>query len=129
MIIYQKRVYPFDLSSNPEVYYLFSDNDSRSGDYIYRGYDNFVGIRTKKDEYFYDSSFWSDVTYETNVEKVNNDVSNIRSIIRDGYILVYSEQLFIHNDYEYRKHSPKTAKYIVDSVSKLLDTKAPSTWI
>tara|TARA_R110000764_G_scaffold204261_1_gene289544 strand:- start:105 stop:440 length:336 start_codon:yes stop_codon:yes gene_type:complete len=111
------------------VYYLFSDNDSRSGDYIYRGYDNFVGIRTKKDEYFYDSSFWSDVTYETNVEKVKTDTFNIRSIIRDGYILVYSEQLFIHNDYEYRKHSPKTAKYIVDSVSKLLDTKAPSTWI
>ena len=129
MIIYQKRVYPFDLSSNPEVYYLFSDNDSRSGDYIYRGYDNFVGIRTKKDEYFYDSSFWSDVTYETNVEKVKTDTFNIRSIIRDGYILVYSEQLFIHNDDEYRKHSPKTAKYIVDSVSKLLDTKAPSTWI
>ena len=129
MIIYQKRVYPFDLSSNPEVYYLFSDNDDRSGNYIYRGYDNFVGIRTKKDEYFYDSSFWSDVTYETNVEKVNNDVSNIRSIIRDGYVLVYSEQLFIHNDDEYRKHSPKTAKYIVDSVSKLLDTKAPATWI
>ena len=48
MIMYQQRVYTEDLRNNESVYYLFADNDARTGYGSFRSYPNFVGIRIKK---------------------------------------------------------------------------------
>jgi hypothetical protein len=129
MIIYQRRVHPEDLRENIDVYYLFSDNDRGSGYYNFREYTNFIGVRIKKDEHNFDTSYWSDTTYEDNVTKIISDVKHIQNeVLKIGKILVYSEQLFSFDIGEYTNRSPKTASYVQSSITSLLHTKATLTW-
>lgn len=129
MIIYQRRVYPEDLRENPDVYYLFADNDNDSGYYNFREHTNFIGVRVKKDEHTFDTSYWSDATYEDNIIKISSDVVYVQNkILKMGKILVYSEQLFPFDIGEYINRSPKTASYIQSSITSLLHTKATLTW-
>ena len=111
MIIYQRRVYPEDLQSNPQVYYLFSDNDNRSGHWAFRDYDNFLGIRIKNDEHSFDNSYWSDTTYEDNISKIKTDFNKVQNALKQLIPIIYSEQTFNFNISEYQIKSPKTYKY------------------
>jgi len=129
MIMYQRRVYPEDLLENLYVSYLFADNDKGTGYYHFREYPNFIGVRVKKDEHTFDTSYWSDTTYEDNIIKISSDITYIQNtILKMGKILVYSEQLFSFDIGEYINHSPKTALYIQSSIASLLHTKATLTW-
>tara|TARA_Y100000296_G_C4958844_1_gene149950 strand:- start:76 stop:480 length:405 start_codon:yes stop_codon:yes gene_type:complete len=112
MIIYQKRVYPEDLEANPNVYYMFADNDKRGGHWNFRGYDNFIGIRVKNDEHAFDNSYWSDTTYADNVSKIHPDFEKVQTVLKHQLPVVYSEQTFNINIPEYRSRSPKTCMYI-----------------
>jgi len=111
MIIYQKRVYPEDLESNPQVYYLFSDNDKRNGHWKFRENKNFLGIRIKNDEHSFDDSYWSDTTYEDNISKIQMDFKKVQDILKQFIPVVYSDQTFNLNISEYQIKSPKTYKY------------------
>ena len=129
MIIYQRRVYPEDLRENPYVHYLFADNDNDSGYSHFRAYTNFIGVRIKKDEHTFDTSYWSDATYEDNIIKISSDVMYVQNkILKIGKILVYSEQLFPFDVGEYTNRSPKTSSYIQSGIASLLRTKATLTW-
>jgi len=112
MLIYQKRVFPEDLQMNPSVYYLFSDNDNRSGHLQFRQNSNFIGIRVKKDEHAFDNSYWSDATYDANVLKIKHDFKIVNSLLLELAPVVYSNETFDINVSEYFKISPKTWAYI-----------------
>jgi len=112
MLIYQKRVFPEDLQMNPSVYYLFADNDNRSGHLQFRQNNNFVGIRVKKDEHAFDNSYWSDATYDANVLKIKHDFKIVNSLLLELVPVVYSNETFDINVSEYFKISPKTWAYI-----------------
>ena len=111
MIIYQKRVYPEDLEANPQVYYMFSDNDKRSGHWKFRDHKNFLGIRIKNDEHSFDNSYWSDTTYEDNISKIQMDFKKVQDILKQFIPVIYSEQTFNLNISEYQIKSPKTYEY------------------
>jgi hypothetical protein len=123
-------VYTEDLRNNESVYYLFADNDARTGHHSFRSYPNFVGIRIKKDDFTEDDSFWSDTTYEDNVSKIKADVKKIQNnVLKLGHTLVYTDQLFVSDIGEYRQRSPKTAAYIQLSISSLLNTRSAVPWV
>ena len=129
MIMYQQRVYTEDLRNNESVYYLFADNDARTGYGSFRSYPNFVGIRIKKDDFTEDDSFWSDTTYEDNVSKIKADVKDIQNnILKLGHTLVYTDQLFVSDIQQYRQKSPRTVAYIKLSVTSILNTGSEITW-
>tara|TARA_R110002096_G_scaffold382005_1_gene575869 strand:- start:1258 stop:1656 length:399 start_codon:yes stop_codon:yes gene_type:complete len=111
MLIYQKRVYPEDLEYNPQVYYLFSDNDKKSGHWAFRDRDNFLGIRVKNDEHSFDDSYWSDTTYEDNISKLQIDFKKVQDMLKQYIPVVYSEQTFNLDISEYLRKSPKTCEY------------------
>ena len=119
MFLIQKRVYAEDLQLNPEAYYLFSDNDQNAGHWEYRNYSNFVGIRTKKDEHNFDSSFWSDDTYKDNIKKIDEDYRKIRTLLGFMKPVIFSENTFQINFESYDYISPKTSKYIQNVLKKI----------
>jgi len=112
MIIYQRRVFPEDLQANPNVYYLFSDNDKKSGHWQFRNYDNFLGVRVKNDEHAFDNSYWSDTTYKDNVSKIYEDFKKVYAILKQLIPVVYGDETFPLNISDYRSKSPKTCIYI-----------------
>ena len=48
MIIFQQRVFPQDIQSNPCVYYIIADNDARAGHTVYRNCENVIGVELKR---------------------------------------------------------------------------------
>ena len=112
MIIYQRRVFAEDLQANPNVYYLFSDNDKKGGHWQFRSYDNFLGVRVKNDEHAFDNSYWSDTTYKDNVSKIDEDFKKVHAVLKQLIPVVYGEETFTLNISDYRSKSPKTCIYI-----------------
>lgn len=82
-IIERKKV-----QSNPDVLYLFGDNDARRGlggqAKEMRGEPNTVGISTKKLPNNEPSSFKTDEEFQRNIEIISYDIINVLSAIKSG---------------------------------------------
>jgi hypothetical protein len=71
----------YDIRNNPDVIYLFGDNDLRSGlggqAKEARNEPNAVGIRTKKKPSRTEDSYFTDSEYDENVRRIDNDFAQI----------------------------------------------------
>ena len=121
MLIFQQRVFPQDIQSNPCVYYIIADNDARAGHTVYRNCENVIGVRVKKDEYNKDGSFWSDLTFEDNMNKFKHDFRAVRTLVKHQVPVVFCEALFDVNFDEYAKISPKTSNQILEHLKFKLE--------
>ncbi len=87
-IIYQKMIYREDLQRNPNVLYLFGDNEARVGHggqaKEMRGEPNARGIRTKQDP----GTYWSDYCYEQNKQMLVEDISPLIPLLRNNKIII-----------------------------------------
>jgi hypothetical protein len=88
MIIYQKRIYRDDLQNNPEIIYLFGDNEERVGlggqAKECRGEPNAFGIPTKVAPNNIESSYWSDDDLMEKTEILNNCFDELRRLFDSG---------------------------------------------
>jgi hypothetical protein len=92
MIIYQKLICRPDLRANPDVFYLFGDNEQRVGlggqAREMRGEPNAVGIRTKKRPGMDQNDFWSDQHFDLYCKLIDEDFHPVYEAIRVGHLLV-----------------------------------------
>lgn len=92
-LILQKMIYREDLQENPNVLYVFGDNDLRKGRggqaAEMRDEPNAVGVRTKwtpgtgHGAYFYDSD------YEQIIEMIDDDLEPIIEALENDRIVVF----------------------------------------
>jgi hypothetical protein len=111
MIIRQHRIYRIDLQMNQHLLFVFGDNEEREGRggqaKEMRGEDNAVGIRTKRHPSTGKTAYWTDETYDENVEMIREDFQNLidRYLNNESYcgMLMDSEQ----DMQNYRKTLPR----------------------
>lgn len=101
------------IKKNPEVLFIFGDNDKRTGyggmAKEFRGEPNCLGIRTKKQPSTSEDSYYSDIEYKENCDKILEDINKIIEESKK-YIAVYIPE------------------NIGDGLS-MLEQKAPNTYI
>jgi hypothetical protein len=91
-VVYQRRIYRVDMQANPDVYYLFGDNEMRVGvggqAKEMRGEPNAIGIRTKAKPLFAPDVYWHDATLIRNKKLIDEDfeVAYTKSLL--GHLLV-----------------------------------------
>ena len=91
-VIFQQRIHRLDLHRNRKVLYAFGDNDERRGQggqaAECRGEPNAVGIRTKLAA-GYGAVYYSDVHYEENCAKIDEDFKRLFDHINKRGIVVW----------------------------------------
>ena len=124
MIILQKRIYRSDLRMNPKVFYVFGDNEERTGlkgqAAEMRGEPNAIGFRTKKapSSSFY--AFWRDKEFERLKPLIDEDIAVIRSKIEAGHVIVYPADGVGTGLSALPQNAPQTYDYIQRQM-KILD--------
>ena len=92
-IVYQTRINRQDLKVNPDVLYVFGDNDERRGygglAASVRGEPNAVGVRTKKAPTMAPGAFYSDSEKEKHVSDMASDLLPVEEHLRQGNIVVF----------------------------------------
>lgn len=114
--IYQHRIHRRDLQLNPEVLYVFGDNEIRKG---YGGQaaecrdePNAVGIRTKRFPFStLDDAYWSDNEYDRNCRMIDEDMQSIFAY--DG-VVVYPADGVGTGLSELDTRAPRTLAYLRD---------------
>ena len=91
-IIRQSHIDRKDLQANPEVYYIFGDNDKRKGlgglAKQCRGEPNAIGIRTKKWPGWGADDYYTDNEFEENTIKISEDFEPVWDRLREGKAVV-----------------------------------------
>ena len=122
MIIYQKFIYREDLRNNPDVFYLFGDNDMREGRggqaKEMRGEPNAIGIRVKKAPLIGDV-YYTDNEFEENIRKINEDLNEVRKQLDYGKIIIIPSHGIGTGLALLKYKAPKTLLYLVNSLLSL----------
>ena len=122
MIIYQKFIYREDLRNNPNIFYLFGDNDIRMGRggqaKEMRGEPNAIGIRVKKAPLIGDV-YYSDSEFKENTRKINEDLNEVRKQLDYGKIIVIPSDGIGTGLALLKYKAPKTLLYLVNSLLNL----------
>jgi hypothetical protein len=123
MIILQKVIYRSDLLMNPNVFYVFGDNEERRGfkgqAAEMRGEPNAIGFRTKKapSSSFY--AFWRDKEFERLKPLIDEDIAVIRSKLEAGHIVVFPSDGVGTGLSALPKNAPRTFDYMCEQVRAL----------
>ena len=91
-LIYQHRIYRVDLRNNPDVLYLFGDNEARRGRggqaSECRDEPNAVGVATKRLPSRTQNAYWADADFDRCAAIVDQDLGRAFSHVRRGGIVV-----------------------------------------
>jgi len=124
MIILQKFIYREDLKNNPNLYYIFGDNDMRIGTggqaFEMRGEPNAIGIRVKKAPKTLLYAYYNDKDYSKNIEKISEDICNIDKLLLQDKTVVFPSDGIGTGLARLNEVAPKTFKYLTNSLNKLL---------
>jgi DNA polymerase elongation subunit (family B) len=109
--------------NNPKKIFVFGDNDEREG---YggqagqmRGEKNVIGIPTKKKPTMDPDSFYTDLEFDKNKQKINFAVSQIINKIKDGYSIVIPSDGLGTGLAELPQRAPKTYQFLVASLNAI----------
>lgn len=124
MIIFQQMISRQDLKNNPQVLYVFGDNDQRTGlggqAKSMRGEPNAVGIRTKKLPSNQVGSFYSDDNYLENIGKIDEDFDVIERHLQSNGIVVIPASGIGTGLADLPNKAPNTYAYIRQKVINLM---------
>jgi hypothetical protein len=122
-IIFQKLIFRLDLRANLDVYYLFADNEQRTGlggqAKEMRGEPNAIGIRTKVAPNIDIDSYWSDENLQSNIQKLYEDFLPVKYLLEQNKVVVIPLDGFGTGLAELPRRAPKTLKYIELVINKL----------
>lgn len=116
-LIRQDFISRADIQANPDLIYIFGDNDNRVGNggqaKEMRGEPNSVGIRTKKAPSTDPSVYYNDDEYKENIKKINEDILKIRNnYVLKGKTLVLPSSGIGTGLSELEKRAPKTFSFL-----------------
>jgi hypothetical protein len=122
-VIYQKMVHREDLKRNPNILYMFGDNEKRAGlggqAAEMRGETNAVGIRTKRAPGRDDESYWSDRNLDANCAKIEEDLARVKGHLRRGGLVVLPIDGIGTNRADMEKRCPRTFYVLQQSLASL----------
>ena len=123
MIIFQKFIYREDMQANPNIFYLFGDNEKRYGNggqaHQMRGEPNAIGIRTKKAPLYDDWVYWSDEDYDRQVALVNEDMQKVWDRVKFGHHIIIPLDGLGTGMSQLNTRAPKTLLYIEKWIKNL----------
>jgi hypothetical protein len=126
MIIRQHRIYRIDLQMNQHLLFIFGDNEEREGRggqaKEMRGEDNAVGIRTKRHPNTGKTAYWTDETYDENVEMIREDFQNLidRYLNNEAYCGIVIPADGLGTGYaKLQENAPKTMQYLNCCLARL----------
>ena len=123
MIIFQKFIHRQDLTNNPEVYYVFGDNDMRIGKggqaKEMRGEKNTRGIRVKKSPGTKTNNYYTDKEYEENIKKIDDDFMFVECMLQREKIFVIPSNGIGTGLARLQEFAPKTLQYVKNKIKEL----------
>jgi len=124
-IIFQHRVYRVDLQNNPDVLYLFGDNDERTG---YGGQagemrdeENAVGVRTKWSPGARPSDYFRDRDFDKVSEMIHVDLERAKEHLGNGGVLVIPADGLGTGLSQLPQRAPRINAFLVEELEKLKD--------
>jgi len=92
-LIFIDRYVRADLKANPDVLFVFGDNEERTGlggqAAQCRGEPNAVGVATKRSPSMNEDSFWSDADFERCAAIIDADLERALAHIQAGGVVVF----------------------------------------
>ena len=123
MIVYQKMIHREDCKRNPNILYLFGDNEKRSGmggqAAEMRGEPNAIGIRTKRAPGREETDYWSDKNFDRNCGMIEEDLSRVKAHLRRGGTVIIPSDGIGTNRADMEKRCPKTFNVLRQMLSSL----------
>lgn len=117
-IKYQKFITRQDCRNNPNVIYVFGDNDQREGyggqAKEMRGWVNTVGIRVKKSPSGIFGAYYTDKEYVENIMKIDEDIDKIVSYLEEGITVVIPSDGIGTGLAKLQQKAPKTFNYLIN---------------
>lgn len=87
-ITFKKFITRKEIQSNPDIIFIFGDNDKREGlggqAKEMRGEPNCIGIRTKKNVTWNPSDYYYDIEFRENVIKILEDFELVENKLQEG---------------------------------------------
>lgn len=123
----QKFITREDVKNNPEVLYVFGDNDRRAGfggqAKAMRGEKNSIGIRTKKAPSNNTAAFYRDAEFEENIKKIDEDFAILFN--SEKSVIIPEDGLGIGLA-KLEEYAPKTLAHIEKRIAELESGKSMS---
>ena len=112
------------IRKNSQILFVFGDNDTRKGlggmAKEFRGEPNAIGIRTKKKPYKTPDSYYTDSEFDSNVQKINEDIIKIKKISKE-YVCLYVPDEIGKGLALLNIKAPKTYDYLLEEILKLYE--------
>lgn len=129
-VVFQHRIYRADLVANPDVLYVFGDNDQRQGyggqAKEMRGEENAIGIRTKWQPNKLHSSYFSDSDYQTIMEMIDIDFEPIMDHLEEGGIVVFPLDGIGTGLADLENRAPMVFDYLCNKIEMIKDVYGAS---
>jgi len=110
-IVLQLRVHKKDIEMNPDVCYIKTIHEKET-----ISEKNILTIRIKKSLV----THWSDSDFDTNSEKITEDMDKISSVLRVYGIVVLPLEEMANNLSEVEERCPKTKDFIEKQIGRLM---------
>ncbi len=124
-IKFQKFIKRQDLKDNPDQYYVFGDNDNRTGiggqAKEMRGEPNAIGIRTKKLASHNEDAYYYDTNYLNNTVKIVADFKIVHSLLMLGRVVVFPADGIGTGLAKLGEKAPLTLKLITNIIEELVE--------
>lgn len=118
-IIYQKVIYREDLKKNPNVYYIFGDNEIRVGlggqATSMRGEPNAIGVATLKAP----GVFWSDSDNKRQCLIIDKDLDRVEMVLRAQKTVIIPMDGLGTGLAQLQQRAPLTFRYLQQSLLEL----------
>lgn len=122
-VIFQHRIFRNDLRNNPDVLYLFGDNEVRRGRGGQAGEcrdePNAVGVATKRLPARTEEAFWSDDDYERCVQIIDADLQRAFAHVSAGGLVVCPSDGLGSGLSELPERAPRIYQYIRERIAAL----------
>ena len=119
MIILQSRIYRADLRANPDVLYVFGDNQERWGlggqAKEMRGEPNAVGVATLAAP----GSFWTEANAINQCRQIDDDMAPLFAAAHVGHLIVFPLDGIGTGLADLERRSPTTFAYLQSRVAEL----------
>lgn len=110
------------VKSNPDVYFVFSDNliqQGYGGQAIIRDEPNTIGVPTKKYPNNTSCSFFTDDDYEENKKHINKAFKEIKQKLKDGFHIALPQDGLGTGLADLSRKAPKTFEYLQKKINDL----------
>lgn len=110
-----------DVEDNPDVIFMHPENDDLNGGSTLikeiRGEDNVIGIRVKKNQFGYKSSYFTDDDFAEASNNIDEDFECIEKALAKEQVVIVKSGDFM--DHGVREYSPDIYDYVLEKMVEL----------